>query len=88
MAQTFDSTKIPKHFQRGTIIEGTGEFYSARLTKRERKQTLAEELAADIKLKQERKRRYTRMQEEKQELAKKRKKARALHKRSKHRPKH
>lgn len=86
--QTFDSTKIPKYFQRGTVIEGTGEFYSSRLTRRERKQTLAEELAADIKLRQDRKRRYARLQAERQEVAKKRKKARALHKRSKHRPKH
>jgi hypothetical protein len=88
VVQSFDSNKIPKYFQMGEIVEGTGEFYSARLTKKERKTTLTEELLADIKLKEQRKRRFETMQQEKQELARKRKKIRAQHKRSKHRPKH
>lgn len=86
--QNFDSGKIPKYFQMGTIVEGMGEFYSARMTKKERKQTLTEELLADINLKQQRKRRFEALQAERQELARQRKKIRALHKRSKHRPKH
>ena len=88
MLQGFDSTRIPKHFEMGTVIEGTGEFYSGRLTKRERKQTFTEEILADVKVKKERKRRYDKMQAEREELARKRKKARAHHKRSAHRPKH
>jgi Skp family chaperone for outer membrane proteins len=72
----------------GTYVEGTGEFYSGRLTKKERKQTLTEELLADVKIKRERKRRYDKMQAEREELARKRKKLRSHHKRSAHRPKH
>jgi Fcf2 pre-rRNA processing len=86
--QGFDSTKIPKHFEMGTLIEGTGEFYCGRMTKKERKQSFTEEILHDIQVKKERKRRYDKMQEEKQELARKQKKIRAHHKRSAHRPKH
>ncbi|KAJ1723713.1 rrna-processing protein fcf2 [Coemansia erecta] len=39
--------KIPKYFEMGTIIEGPTEFYSARLTKKERKTNLVDELLAD-----------------------------------------
>ncbi|KAJ2752051.1 rrna-processing protein fcf2 [Coemansia aciculifera] len=39
--------KIPKYFEVGTIIEGPTEFYSSRLTKKERKTTLVDELLAD-----------------------------------------
>ena len=86
--QGFDSTAIPKYFQMGTLVEGAGEYYSGRLTRRERKATMTEELLADVKLARERKRRYEAMQEEKQHAAKLRKKARGNHKRSSHRPKH
>lgn len=37
----------PKYFQVGTIIEGPTEFYSSRLTNKERKQTIIDELMAD-----------------------------------------
>ena len=43
-------------------MEGTGEFYSSRMTKRQRKQTFTEEIMADVKVKQERKRRFAKMQ--------------------------
>ena len=86
--QGFDSTKIPKHFEMGTVVEGSGEFYSGRMTKRERKQTFTEEILADVQVQKERKRRYEAMQAEKQELAKKRKKMKSHHKRSRHRPQH
>ena len=33
--------------QIGTVVEGAADFYSARLTRRERKQTLAEEILSD-----------------------------------------
>ncbi|ODV90419.1 hypothetical protein CANCADRAFT_31386 [Tortispora caseinolytica NRRL Y-17796] len=39
-----DSKKIPEFFQSGTIIEGPTEFFSSRLTKKERHKTLAQEL--------------------------------------------
>ena len=86
--QGFDSTKIPKHFEMGTVVEGSGEFYSGRMTKRERKQTFTEEILADVQVQKERKRRYEAMQAEKQELAKTRKKMKSHHKRSRHRPQH
>lgn len=39
---------VPDFCQRGTIIEGPTEYYSARLTRKERKRTIVEEvLAAD-----------------------------------------
>lgn len=37
----------PKYFQVGTVIEGPTEYFSARLTKKERKQTIVDELMAD-----------------------------------------
>ena len=86
--QTFDSTKIPKYFQMGEIIEGTGEFYSGRMTKKERKQTLTEELLADVALKKERQKRYKKMQDVTTKWAKQRKKSHPKIKRSSHRPKH
>lgn len=61
----FDETKFPKHFQMGTVIEGPTEYYSSRLTNKQRKRTMAEEIMADDHLTQVRKKRYTKMQEEK-----------------------
>lgn len=42
-----DKWEIPKYFQTGTIIEGNTEFYSARLAKKNRGKTLAEEILND-----------------------------------------
>ena len=39
--------ELPKEFQLGTIIEGNNEYKSARLTKKNRKQTIADELYSD-----------------------------------------
>lgn len=43
-----DSRKdpIPKFSQMGTLVEGPTDFYSARLTRKERKRTLVEEVLA------------------------------------------
>ncbi|TDH73992.1 hypothetical protein CCR75_003634 [Bremia lactucae] len=38
---------LPKQFQRGQVIEGAQEFYSARLAKRQRRQTFTDEVMAD-----------------------------------------
>ena len=86
--QGFDSTRIPKHFEMGTVVAGAGEFYSGRLTRRERRQTFTEEVLADLQIQKERKRRFEAMQAERQEVARKQKKMKAHHKRSRHRPKH
>ncbi|KAJ2703050.1 rrna-processing protein fcf2 [Coemansia sp. IMI 203386] len=39
--------KTPKYFEVGTIVEGATEFYSARMTKKERKSNIVDELLAD-----------------------------------------
>lgn len=50
------SKSLPKYFQIGTVIEPASEYYSGRLTKKERKSTITEELLSDPKAKQYRKR--------------------------------
>ncbi|KAJ4457310.1 putative Fcf2 pre-rRNA processing protein [Paratrimastix pyriformis] len=42
--------KPPKFFQVGEIVEGASEFYSSRLTKRERKQTMVDEMIDNERL--------------------------------------
>ncbi|KAK9367646.1 Fcf2 pre-rRNA processing-domain-containing protein [Lipomyces kononenkoae] len=54
--------EVPKYFQTGTIVEGPTEFFSSRLTKKERKQTLADEILADEKAKAYFKRKYDEIQ--------------------------
>ncbi|KAJ1732070.1 rrna-processing protein fcf2 [Coemansia sp. Benny D160-2] len=39
--------QTPKYFEMGTIIEGPTEFYSGRMTKKERRSNLVDELLAD-----------------------------------------
>ncbi|KAK9359767.1 Fcf2 pre-rRNA processing-domain-containing protein [Lipomyces starkeyi] len=53
---------VPKYFQTGTIMEGPTEYFSSRLTKKERKQTLADEILADEKAKTYFKRKYDEIQ--------------------------
>lgn len=50
------SKALPKYFQVGTVIEPASEFFSGRLTKKERKTTFADELLTDENLKKYRKR--------------------------------
>ncbi|GJM86731.1 hypothetical protein PR202_ga02619 [Eleusine coracana subsp. coracana] len=57
------SKALPKYFQVGTIIEPASEFYSSRLTKRERKTTLVDEMLSDPALKSYRKRKVREIQE-------------------------
>ncbi|KAF8729568.1 hypothetical protein HU200_017510 [Digitaria exilis] len=57
------SKALPKYFQIGTIVESPSEFYSGRLTKKERKTTLADELLSDESLKRYRKRKVREIQE-------------------------
>ncbi|OAD08066.1 hypothetical protein MUCCIDRAFT_135541, partial [Mucor lusitanicus CBS 277.49] len=53
----------PKYFQIGTIIESPTEFFSARINKKDRKQTIVDELMASDELKQYYKRKHTEVQE-------------------------
>jgi hypothetical protein len=46
----------------GTVIEGPSEYKSARLTNRERKQTIVEEILADSAAKEYSKRKFTELQ--------------------------
>uniref|UniRef100_A0A0N5C9C8 Fcf2 domain-containing protein n=1 Tax=Strongyloides papillosus TaxID=174720 RepID=A0A0N5C9C8_STREA len=41
------SNELPKHFQIGTVIETKADFYSGRLTNKERKRTIVDELLAE-----------------------------------------
>lgn len=52
--------KISKHFHIGTVIEHPIDYYSSRATRKERKQTLIDELIADAEFKKNVKRRYNR----------------------------
>ena len=61
-----ETAPIPKFFQTGTIVEGNTEFFSARLTRKERKSTIADELLADDKAKDYYKRKFAEIQTQKQ----------------------
>ncbi|CAG8436917.1 7625_t:CDS:2 [Ambispora gerdemannii] len=66
-----DSKQFPKYFQVGTIIEGPTEFYSSRLPRKQRKQTIVEELMANEEAKSYYKRKFLEIQETKQSGGKK-----------------
>ncbi|EEQ37567.1 hypothetical protein CLUG_01690 [Clavispora lusitaniae ATCC 42720] len=57
--------QIPKFFQTGTIVEGNTEFYSARMAKRNRGRTLAEEILNDDIASDYFKRKYSEIQKQK-----------------------
>ncbi|KAG0359997.1 Fcf2 pre-rRNA processing-domain-containing protein [Gamsiella multidivaricata] len=58
--------KFPKYFQVGTIIEGNTEFYSSRLTKKERATTITGEVMKDLAGRDYYKRKFNEIQETKQ----------------------
>ena len=41
-----DSKKLPRYFQVGTVVADSADFYSGRIPRRQRKQTLVDELLA------------------------------------------
>lgn len=57
------SKALPKYFQVGTVIESATDFFSGRLTKKERKATLADELLSDPNLGRYRKRKVREIEE-------------------------
>lgn len=65
-----DKWTIPKYFQVGTIVEDKSEFYSARLKKKERQQTLLQEILHDKESTKYFKRKYASIQEEKAKVVK------------------
>ena len=56
----------PKLVQVGTVIEGSEEYYSSRLTKKQRRQNLAEEIMADSDVKKYAKTQFSKIQDSKQ----------------------
>jgi hypothetical protein len=60
----FDETKFPTQFHVGTVVEPAADFYSSRLTNKQRKSTMAEEIMHDPYLSSVRKKRYNRIQDD------------------------
>ncbi|BFZ61411.1 dTDP-fucopyranose mutase [Saitoella coloradoensis] len=58
-----NSKTFPKYFQMGTVVEGPTEYYSARIPKGERKETILGELLAETDRKEYFKRKYGEIQE-------------------------
>ncbi|VVT48702.1 uncharacterized protein SAPINGB_P001909 [Magnusiomyces paraingens] len=63
-------TAFPKYVQQGTIVEDSSEFFSARLTRKERKKTFADELLSDNQTRQYFKRKYDEILEQKNKVRK------------------
>lgn len=63
-------TAFPKYVQQGTIVQDSSEFFSARLTRKQRKTTFAEELLSDNKTRQYFKRKYDEIAEQKNKFRK------------------
>ncbi len=55
--------EVPRYFQVGRVVADHTEFYSSRIPRKSRKQTLAEELMSDEKLRQYRTLKFKELQE-------------------------
>lgn len=60
-----DTDALPKYFHIGKIIDSPVDYYSSRLTKKERKKTVVDELMADAQFKKYNKQKYKEIIEEK-----------------------
>ncbi|XP_038063837.1 deoxynucleotidyltransferase terminal-interacting protein 2-like isoform X2 [Patiria miniata] len=58
-----DMTAMPKFVQVGTVVESAADFYHSRIPKKQRKQTIVEELLADAETRRYNKRKYLELQE-------------------------
>ncbi|XP_076673825.1 deoxynucleotidyltransferase terminal-interacting protein 2 [Andrena cerasifolii] len=63
-----DLKVLPKYFQIGKVVDSPLEYYSGRLTKKERKKTIVDELMADAEFSKYNKRKYKQIIEEKKKL--------------------
>lgn len=63
-----DLKKIPKYFQIGKVMDSHLDYYSGRLTKKERKKTIVDELMADAEFSKFNKRKYKEIIDEKRKL--------------------
>ena len=59
-----DTSKFPTEFHVGRVVEHASDFYSGRLTKKQRKTTMAEEVMHDEYLSAVRKKRFNKIQDE------------------------
>ena len=75
----FDTTKLPKFFQMGTVVDNPLDFYGGRLSNSERKSTLTEQLLADPDVSHSRKKRYDKMQVESEKYSKGKKRKAGAH---------
>ncbi|TRY96026.1 hypothetical protein DNTS_006092 [Danionella cerebrum] len=60
-----DREGFPKYFQVGTVVDSPVDFYHSRIPKKQRKQTIVEELLADAEFRSSNKRRYQEIMSEK-----------------------
>ena len=60
-----NADKVGKVLHVGTVLEGPSEYFSSRLFKKQRKQTIVEEILGDKTLKDYSKRKYSEIQYEK-----------------------
>ncbi|XP_014468604.1 PREDICTED: deoxynucleotidyltransferase terminal-interacting protein 2 [Dinoponera quadriceps] len=60
-----DRKGLPKHFHIGKIMDSATDYYSSRLTKKERKRTIVDELMANVEFTKYNKRKYREIIEEK-----------------------
>ena len=60
-----NSDTLPKYFQIGTIVDNAADFYTDRVAKKDRKQTMVDELLADAEFKKYQKRKYVEIIEDK-----------------------
>lgn len=63
-----DLKTIPKYFQIGKVMDSHVDYYSGRLTKKERKKTIVDELMADAEFSKFNKRKYKEIIDEKRKL--------------------
>ncbi|XP_073242946.1 uncharacterized protein [Porites lutea] len=61
-----DSSALPKYFQIGTVVEGSADFYSSRIPKRQRKNNVIDELLSDTEFRRYNKKKYLEIQAAKQ----------------------
>ncbi|OQR79031.1 deoxynucleotidyltransferase terminal-interacting protein 2-like [Tropilaelaps mercedesae] len=66
-----DIQQLPKYFEIGTVMDNATDFYSDRIPKKQRKQTLVDELLADEQFKKTNKRKYREALERQQYTSKK-----------------
>ena len=60
-----NSDTLPKYFQIGTVVDNAADFYTDRVAKKDRKQTMVDELLADAEFKKYQKRKYVEIIEDK-----------------------